>query len=473
MNSAKATLKDGHTVDFIPDMIGEGGMKQVFFTADKSSVICFFKDQGAGADPQRLARLEAVLGKFNPTTDSKTGNYWKNLFCWPTGIVMQPFFGVMAPAYPKNFFFAAGPFQGKEKEGTWFSRPKLRGMLPESERGTWINYFQVCILMARAVRRLHQAGLAHSDLSCRNVLVDPSQGKSVVIDIDSLVVPQLFPPDVLGTPGYIAPEVLGTLHLPLQDPNRQHPSARTDQHALAVLIYEYMLFRHPLRGPKVNSTVSAEEDERLSMGSKAIFVEHPADQSNRPADLKVPFNTLGPYLSDLFQRAFVKGLHAPNDRPAAIEWERGLIKSWDLLIPCSNASCSHKWFVFHDASQARCPFCGTKLKGAIPLLKLRKESRPGQWMQDGQLVIWDGVSLFKWHVYDNVFPGEEADRTPQAYCRFHQGKWLLINQNLASLTSPGGNRVAPGKAVELADGAQIRLAQEPHARIASVQVIPV
>ena len=111
-------------------------------------------------------------------------------------------------------------------------------MLPDDERGTWINYFKLCILMTRAVRRLHAAGLAHSDLSCRNILVDPSNGQSVVIDIDSLVVPRLFPPDVAGTPGYIAPEVLSTIQLDLRDPNRILPSTGTDQHALPVLIYE-------------------------------------------------------------------------------------------------------------------------------------------------------------------------------------------------------------------------------------------
>ena len=32
---------------------------------------------------------------------------------------------------------------------------------------------------------MHQAGLAHSDLSCNNVLVDPTTGSCVVIDIDA------------------------------------------------------------------------------------------------------------------------------------------------------------------------------------------------------------------------------------------------------------------------------------------------
>src|ERR1019366_9758854 len=100
----------------------------------------------------------------------------------------------------------------------------------QEELGPWINYFKLCIAMSRAVRRMHVAGLAHSDLSSNNVLVDPSSGQSIVIDCDSLVVPGLYPPDVLGTPGYIAPEVLATMALPLTDPKRKLPCASTDQH---------------------------------------------------------------------------------------------------------------------------------------------------------------------------------------------------------------------------------------------------
>ena len=81
-------------------------------------------------------------------------------------------------------------------------------------------------------------GLAHSDLSDKNVLVDPRNGNCVIIDIDSLVVPDVYPPDVIGTAGYIAPEVLATQHLPLTDPTRKLPCNLTDMHAIAVLIHE-------------------------------------------------------------------------------------------------------------------------------------------------------------------------------------------------------------------------------------------
>lgn len=481
----KAVLKDGRNVEFVvkPDP-PEGGMKRTYFSPDRSYVVQFFKDQSAGRDPNRVLRLENILTKYNPTLPEAQGGargvttasaeYFKKLFCWPTGIVVKPEIGIVAPTYPKNYFFASGPWSGQEKNGKWF-QGKVRGYLAKmapQELGTWMNFFSLCILMARAVRRMHQAGLAHSDLSCNNVLVDPTTGQCVVIDIDSLVVPQLFPPDVLGTPGYVAPEVLSTIHLSLNDPKRQHPCLFTDLHALPVLIYGYLFNRHPLDGPKIRSTKSTEEDDFLAMGPQALFIEHPTDHSNRPKSLKIPYTVLGPIMSDLFKKAFVDGLHSPNQRPTAMEWERGMVKTWDLLFPCANKSCAHQMFVLHDERHVRCGFCGTKPStSTIPILKLRSERRSGQWFADGQLAVYHYKSLFKWHAFGGEFPGEEADRTPQGYFVFHGGKWLLVNQNLASLTSPGGNRVPIGQAVELKDGAQIRLSQESKGKIAEVQII--
>ena len=95
-----------------------------------------------------------------------------------------------------------------------------------------------------------------------------------MIDIDGLVVPNKYPPDVVGTPDFIAPEVIETQHLAKNDPNRKLPSTQTDRHALAVLIYMYLFYRHPLRGGKVHD-LDAAKDEELMMGSKALFIEHP------------------------------------------------------------------------------------------------------------------------------------------------------------------------------------------------------
>ena len=63
---------------------------------------------------------------------------------------------------------------------------------------------------------MHQMGLAHSDLSYNNILIDPITKSANIIDLDGLVVPGLFPPEVYGTADFIAPEVLKTMHWTLK-----------------------------------------------------------------------------------------------------------------------------------------------------------------------------------------------------------------------------------------------------------------
>src|SRR5829696_2200772 len=101
MTLMKATLKDGRVLDYIlTDDPPAGGMKKTYFSPDRSYVVQFFHDQSAKIDPQRLTRLEYILGKYNPTIPTEAGGakgstptsaeYFKKLFCWPIGIITQP-----------------------------------------------------------------------------------------------------------------------------------------------------------------------------------------------------------------------------------------------------------------------------------------------------------------------------------------------------------------------------------------------
>lgn len=129
---------------------------------------------------------------------------------------------------------------------------------------------------------MHRMGLAHSDLSYNNVLVDPITKSASIIDIDGLVVPGLYPPEVIGTADFIAYEVLKTKSLKIDNPNRILPNQKTDLHALAVLIYMYLFRRQPLRGGKIWN-LDSELDELLAMGENAIFIEHPTHNTTSPS----------------------------------------------------------------------------------------------------------------------------------------------------------------------------------------------
>ena len=487
-NIVRLKALDGSTVEFVDEVIGSGAMKDVYFSPDKSYVVGFFKKP---QDANSKDRLQNITGVYRERIFNQVGgDYWKNLFCWPEKLVeWNGKLGIVCPTYQKHFFFSSGPFKGKEKEGKWFASAHLRNkFLPDDQKGNWLTHYHMCIQIARAVKRLHAAGLAHSDLSYKNVLVDPVSGKAAVIDCDGLVVPGKYPPDVVGTPDFIAPEVLQTKNLPLADPRRKLPSIQTDRHALAVLIYMYLLYRHPLRGGKVNDLDPA-KDEELTMGSKALFIEHPTDKSNRPkvnqlrpselpqGDVsKLPYTICGPYLKELFDRAFIDGLHDPSKRPTADEWETALVKTTDLMQPCQNPSCEAHWFVFDNSTKPRCPFCGTEYHGQLPVLNLYNPGNHGTFREaKHRLMVYDKQSLYMWHVCNFIMPNERTkpeDKKPVGDFHFHNGKWILINRRLTSLYDKDvDKKIEIGQYVELTEGKKILLSSEDGGRLIIVQLV--
>lgn len=494
--TSKSTGKEYQFVDNEEPI--RGGMKDVYFSPDKSYVVAIFRSVLDFNQKERLLRITSHYLKQIKNTSS--GEYYINeVYRWPIDIVeVNGRTGVVVPIYDPKFFFKEGYSQndlirGKEKNGKWFAGAKFRNpqfplSLAKSELGNWMSYLQICVNLCRGVKKLHAMGLAHSDLSYNNVLVDPVSKSACIIDIDGLVVPGLFPAEVIGTAEFIAPEVMATKHLDKSDPNRKLPRRETDLHSLPVLIYMYLLHRHPLIGGKVHD-LDPETDNTLAMGEKALFIEHPTDLSNRPknnqiskwdfpwADInKLPYDILGPYLKNLFDDAFINGLHNPAKRPPADLWEQALLKTSDLLQPCTNNKCDQKWYVFNNTSAPKCPFCGTGYHGTLPILDLYYQATQSVWKPENhRIMVYTNQYLFEWHVNKNIVRNElltAEHKKPVGYFSFHQNRWVLVNQRMNSLKDLTNDFDIPiGGMVELIHGNKLLLSKEEGGRVILITLI--
>ncbi|MDR1080730.1 MAG: kinase [Deltaproteobacteria bacterium] len=492
------TARDGQKVDFLVVdgdcesrfNMKSGGMKDVYFAPDMSYVVALYRDK---LDATSLERLERLVGPYRRNIfEREGGSSYVELYRWPERIVdHEGRTGIVVPIFDSKFFFSGGALDGAEKMGDWFTSAKnFNRSVPPSEKGTLLGFLNVCQNLSRAVKRLHAAGLAHSDLSYKNCLVDPSTGSACVIDIDGLVVPGIFPPDVVGTRDFIAPEVMMTLGLRREDPAKRLPCAETDLHALAVLVYNLLLHRHPLRGSKVWDFEDDEIQESMEMGEKALFIEHPTDPTNRRKfdgsddafqpwidTGRLPSSIMGRHLQELFLSAFVRNLHNPGGRPTADDWEDALARTRDLLVPCGNGSCV-KGFHVVDGSPSRpvCPFCGTPYPhSSLVYLDLHSTRNGRDFLPERRrMTVYPDCYIYPRHASNENFPGGKPSgerKEALGYFALHNGRWFFANLRLPSVKDRDtGASVPPGSHMPLRDGQSLVLSERVGGRMAVVRM---
>jgi DNA-binding helix-hairpin-helix protein with protein kinase domain len=211
------------------------------------------------------------------------------------------------------------------------------------------------------------------------------------------------------------------------------------------------------------------------MGEKALFIEHPQDDSNRPREgFQVPYTSLGKPLAMLFEKAFVEGLHEAAKRPSAAEWELALMKTMDLLIPCQNPACEQQWFVFDNSRHPTCPFCETPFQGPLPILNLYSKRGGDTYYYDEHGIVAHPIGmLYPWHADPTLVPDErlaESQRNPCAYVVL-QDHWRLFNKAFRGMKDMTEDKEVPlNSLVSLSEGRQIVLSGEG-GRLVQVQLV--
>lgn len=450
------TLRDGSTEAYEDEPFAQGGQGTLHLSRDKRSVIKLYHN----AHPSRVEALHKIIGEYNVTASDGSA---KDLFAWPNAIVQAPRLGVR---------MSNVNLQIEHKPLTWWVGPRSFRRLAPQIRGTWLDRVRVAGHMARIAWKLHGSGLCHSDFSGDNFLVNVARQHAVLIDLDSLVVPGVLPPEMLGTGDYMAPEIVMR-----KTDAEARPSIYTDLHSLAVLIYQLLLMRHPLKGPKAHHP-DAERDEVMALGERALYIEDPHDRSNRPPD---PFNgawLLGEEVEALMRRAFTAGLKNPTQRPLSAEWGDALVRMADQVIPCANDACTGKGFVLPRDRPAVCPWCGVRVPrpAQVPVLRLYYGvGQAGHFQADkGRVVGWQSRTLHRWHLQSDVSERSATrndERRPLAEFQFKNNRWELNNLGINGLRVAGNGLMRPvevGQQVPLEHGQQLLLGPGSSARLALI-----
>lgn len=409
------TFVDGSVEQYEDVPFTQGSMGAIFLSHDRKSVIKLYHPNPR-RDSEHIKRLDIIINELNPAKDDP---YWKEFFTWPEKRVVKPAVGyrmrlVSGLKTLSHYIFA-----------------KAYSRLKPEEKGWFIGEVAVAIKLVSAADRLARMGICYANYSDKNVMVEPFEGRMVLIDCDDIIVPGKVSATVEGTTWYRAPEiVMGDVKI---------PSIETDRHALAVLLFLWFLRCHPLRGDK-EIDPDPDRDDQLHLGEKALYIEHPIDLTNRNSKQVLKAAILGPELEKLFRTAFVDGLHHPHLRPTPNEWQQALYHMYDQIIPCASEHCNWHFFVATPAPRLTCPMCKQPLRTPqtlpfVYLIQHRGLANLDQYIDKANahyIVGWPGRLLYQWHLgSDN--PLNASDTNPCAVFEYDQytRRWYLKNLTLS------------------------------------------
>jgi serine/threonine protein kinase len=163
--------------------------------------------------------------------------------------------------------------------------------------------------LANNFLQLHSKGLCYRDISFGNVFLDPNADEILICDNDNVAVDGAFRGGILGTPRFMAPEIVRGESL---------PNIQSDLFSLAVLLFYMFMVHHPLEGRRELAIHSFDLPAMTKLyGKEPLFIFDPDDRSNEPVrgyhDNALDSWPIYPqFIRDLFIKAFKRGVQDPN-----------------------------------------------------------------------------------------------------------------------------------------------------------------
>lgn len=448
----RITLKDGTYVEIEPKSIASGAEAEIFASTDGR----WMAKKYVKTDPIDVEQRKRTLDyceQHNPYRVN--ADYWASRLAWPHAQVKAPWFGMIMPRIPGKMKSMAHyvlklPYQILKKQN-----PEMLG--------DWGDRVFIATELARITWEAFGApGLCHADFSSNNVLINERERRCALVDCDGIVIDGRTESEVAGTKGYAAPEVWS---------GQQAADVLSDRYSMAVLLYEFLLFRHPLEGRRPDMAQDAQTAELLKYGKKALYSEDRHNGENaveeKPNQGKV-FRSiiLGREIADLFHIVFSEALHTNRMmRPTADRWREALEHLNAALVPCPNPQCRYKHFSVFGALEIRknqlaCPWCGTPLRNVshVPVLHVYEQGSGGYFAPTKyhHLIGWPQRAIGLWQIDPErplgaTFPQKEI--APVAEFGSTRGKGMIINRRLPGITTitPDGGltRIAPGESAEI------------------------
>lgn len=230
---------------------------------------------------------------------------------------------------------------------------------------TFKKRYQIIVNLFRALREIHLSGLIFTDLSPNNIMVHNKENQIVFIDTDNTRRRSDMYQGVLGTPGYMAPEVYRTPDAELAKAynidtgllsNCGRLTTETDIFSAAVMAFQLLTLQHPFIGDEIEEGTPEDEEKALEIKTDYIFKEGTTNTSTYGLTTRFEDITTAE-IRTLFKRAFDVGRDNPSLRPTAEEFLEAFQNALDSIVVCPHCGFSK----LYKANQSNnCINCGAE-----------------------------------------------------------------------------------------------------------------
>jgi serine/threonine protein kinase len=234
--------------------------------------------------------------------------------------------------------------------------------------------------MFNALEKIHIHGLVFTDLSPNNIMVHNDKNNLVFIDTDNMRKKDDPYTGVLGTDGYMAPEVYHSidsrLAAKLKDKDIKIDndvissagklSVDSDIFSAAIIAFQLLTLQHPFVGDKAENGTAEGETEARHCRTDYIFHKNGLNQcSNNPFIELFEKNVIANEdISRLFYQTFVTGKTQPRLRPTALEFYNAFDRVLDQVIKCPDCGVD---ILYLDETKNKCWYCGALMPEQISL----------------------------------------------------------------------------------------------------------
>lgn len=219
----------------------------------------------------------------------------------------------------------------------------------DSEFSSTITQIDAAMNLVEVFGHLHQIGCSYQDINEGNIFFNLNNGDVLVCDTDNV---SKFGRNfgIAGTMGYMAPEVVR---------RQERPNTNTDLFSLAVALYVFFLYDHPLDGIQREKMI-ADNGGFLDDGVRTrLYGTEPSfifdDRSNnRPSpvlnSISIDYYDRFPgFMKEAFQKSFSRGsLMNGTGRLLDSDWLYILAQLKSSLVKCP--SCGEESYIDEDIS---------------------------------------------------------------------------------------------------------------------------